>query len=348
MIKLALVGTGGMAHAHANAFQKIRGVKLVAACDVDETRVKEFAAKFGIPKTYTSLDALLAESGVDAVANVTPDAHHAPVSLKVIAAGKHILCEKPLATNYDDARKMAAAAKRKGVIHMVNFSYRNSSALQKAAELVQKGALGEIRHVEAHYLQSWLSSSVWGEWSTTPAWLWRLSTAHGSKGVLGDIGVHILDMASFPVGPMSSLRCKLKTFPKAKGNRIGDYTLDANDSALIHVEFANGALGSITTTRYGTGHQNSLQLSVHGTEGALRIDLDKSYTQLETCIGKDRHSAAWKTLECKATPNMYERFVKSIRSGVNDQPDFHRGAEIQKALDACVLSDDEDISVSLT
>lgn len=341
MIKLAIIGTGGMANAHVQHFKKIRGVKLVAACDIDANRVRDFAGKYGIPETYTSVKELLAKSGCDAVTVVTPDAYHAEVSLAAIKAGKHILCEKPLATNVEDARKMARAAKRKGVINMVNFSYRNSSALQKAAELVAKGKLGEIRHVEAHYYQSWLSSRVWGEWSTSPAWLWRLSSKHGSLGVLGDVGVHIFDMATFPVGGVESIQCTLRTFPKAKGDQIGEYVLDANDSAVMTVSFKNGALGSVTTTRYATGHKNSLYLSVHGTEGALRVDLDASYTRLETCLGNDRHSAAWTAMECKPTPTNYQRFIRSVQSGKQDQPDFARGAEVQNLLDAACTSNDK-------
>ncbi|MCC5848861.1 MAG: Gfo/Idh/MocA family oxidoreductase [Verrucomicrobia bacterium] len=347
MIKLAIIGTGGMANTHANHFQKIRGVKLVAACDVDAKRVETFADKFDMPKRYTSVEELLADSGCDAVTNVTPDAYHAEISLKAIAAGKHVLCEKPLATHYPDTKKMADAARKKGVIHMVNFSYRNSAALQHAAQMVADGALGEIRHVDAHYFQSWLSSTVWGDWQTTPAWLWRLSSSHGSKGVLGDVGVHILDMAGFPVGKMKAIHCKLQNFKKAKGNKIGEYKLDANDSAVMTVEYANGALGAISATRYATGHKNSLTLSIHGTEGALRIDLDKSYDEMEVCLGEDRHKAEWKTKKCKPTPNMYQRFATSVRKQQNDQPDFARGAEIQKALDACYLSDAEDRTVKL-
>lgn len=347
MIKLALIGTGGMANAHARSFQAIRGVKITAACDVDAKRVAAFASSYGIPRTFTSVEALLAEGDCDAVSVVTPDVWHAPVSLQAIGAGKHVLCEKPLATNYADAKKMADAARRKGVINMVNFSYRNASALQAAADWVAAGKLGEIRHVSASYLQSWLTCNAWGEWTTSPAWLWRLSSEHGSKGVLGDIGVHILDFASYPVGKMKAVHCKLHTFKKARGNRIGAYRLDANDSAFLRVEFANGAMASVETTRFATGHINSLFLSIHGTEGALRLDLDRSYSEMEVCAGDARHRAEWKTVKCKKTPSIYERFVKSIRTGEVDQAGFARGAEIQKALDACFVSDAEDRTVRL-
>lgn len=347
-IRLAIVGTGGMANAQAEEFLKIPGVVLAAVCDVDARRAQEFATRHGgTAEVFTDLGKLLRQTGVDAVSNVTPDKLHAPLSLQAIAAGKHILCEKPLATNHADAVRMVRAAKKAGVINMVNFSYRNSSALQKAAQLVQSGKLGEIVHVEASYLQSWLSSSVWGDWKTKPAWLWRLSTKHGSKGVLGDIGVHILDFASFPVGPVRSIQARLKTFTALKGKRLGEYPLDANDSAIMQVEYANGALGVIHTTRWATGHANSLYLRIHGTKGALRLDLDKSYNDLEVCLGKDIHKAEWKTLKATKTPNVYQRFIAAIRSGKSGEPDFARGAEIQKALDACFESDKQGRAVRL-
>ncbi len=204
-----------MANVHAERFKSISGCRVVAGCDVDLSRAKAFCQKHEIPKAYGSIDALIADNAFDAVSIVTPDAFHSPVSLACLKAGKHILCEKPLALDYAEAKKMLAAAKRAGVIHMVNFSYRDWPCIQAAATLVRRRALGEIRHVEASYLQAWLASKVWGDWRTTPAWLWRLSTGHGSKGVLGDVGVHILDYATYPVGPIRELSCRLKAFDKA-------------------------------------------------------------------------------------------------------------------------------------
>ena len=339
MIKLAVVGTGGMAHAHARSFQAIRGVKIVAACDVIPEKVAAYAEQFGIPQTFTDVEELLDTADVDAVTNVTPDGSHARVALAVIKRGKHILSEKPLATCYADAKAMADAARRKGVINMVNLSYRNSSAIHRAARLVRGGAIGRVMHLEASYLQGWLGSMYWGDWKAGPGMLWRLSIGHGSKGVLGDLGVHILDFATYPAGDIASVNCRLKTFHKAKGDRIGEYKLDANDSAVITVELEGGAIGTIHTTRWAVGQQNSLLLRIYGDKGAVIVDLDKSYGELQICQGKDIHKAQWKTIKCAPTPNIYQRFIKSIRTGKNDQPDFARGAAIQKVMDACFESD---------
>ena len=339
-IRVAIVGTGGMAHAHAGSLQKMRGVEVTAVADVDAARAQAFAAKFNVSRSYDNFTKLLAEAPVDAVINVTPDAFHAPLTLEAVAAGKHVLCEKPLATNYADAKHMAVAAKKKGVVHMVNFSYRNSAAVQCAHTMVSRGDIGRPIHFEASYLQSWLTSTIWGEWRTSPGWLWRLSTAHGSKGALGDIGVHILDMASFALGSYASVSCRLRTFDKAKGGRVGKYKLDANDSAVINAEMENGALGVVHLSRWATGHSNSLQLRVYGEKGALVVNLDKSYNHLDVCMGPDRNKAQWKTIACPKTPNMHERFLKSIRTGKIEQPDFNQGAAIQRVMDACFESDE--------
>lgn len=340
MIRIGIVGTGGMAGGHADWFQnKIRGCTVVACCDVMPERVKAFAERFKIPAYYTDLGEMLAKEQLDAITNVTPDRFHAPLSLEAIAKGLHILCEKPLATCYADAKKMAAAAKKKGVINMVNLSYRNSSAIHRAADLVRAGHLGRVLHFEASYLQSWLVSTAWGDWRVGDNWGWRLSTKHGSMGVLGDIGVHIVDFATYPAGEVRNVHCRLKTFDKAPGGRIGKYVLDANDSAVITVELTNGALGVIHTSRWATGHANSLCLEIHGDKGALRVNLDESYEQIKVCLGKDVNPCRWKTVKVPKTPSIYQRFIRSIQTGKNDQPDFARGAEIQKILDACALSD---------
>ena len=330
-----------MANAHAERFREIRGCKLVAACDLVKKRVESFATRHGIShtKVFTDIDAMLTTEDIDALAIVTTDAYHAPISLKCIATGKHVLCEKPLAVNYPDARRMAAAAKRRGVINMVNLSYRSSSALQRAQKLVADGAIGNVMHVEASYLQGWLASRYWGDWKSEEQWMWKLSSKHGSKGVLGDIGVHILDFATFPVGDIKTVNCRLKTFNKAPGNRIGEYKFDANDSAIITVELAGGGIGTISTTRWATGYKNALELKILGDKGGIRIDLDKSYSLLEICRGRDVDKAKWKTITCGRTPDVYQRFITSIRTGKNDQPDFARGAKIQKIMDACFISD---------
>ncbi|AWI09328.1 Gfo/Idh/MocA family protein [Ereboglobus luteus] len=346
-VRIAIIGAGGMGNTHADCFRKIPGCELVAAVDVDAGRAAEFCAAHGIPHSFGRVDEMLAGVDVDAVSIVTPDVFHAAQSIQCLAAGKHVLCEKPLATDYREASAMVSAARKAGTVNMVNFSYRNWSCIQAVAALVRKGGVGEIRHVEASYLQAWLVSKAWGDWRTSPKWLWRLSGRHGSKGALGDIGVHIVDFATYPAGPIKRVHCKLGTFGKAPKNRVGEYKLDANDSAVMTVEFASGALGTIHTTRWMGGHANRLFLKIAGTRGTVEIDSEKTTEGYRICAGGDLDTATWRDVAVKPTPTNYERFITSIRTGRREQPDFARGAEIQRVLDACFESDARGMPVAV-
>jgi len=346
-VRLAIIGTGGMAGQHARMFKTINACEIVAVCDIDPTRVAYFAAEHGVTSTFTDTAEMLKKADIDAVSIVTPDPFHAPISLQCLKAGKHVLCEKPLALDYTEARKMTITAQKAGTINMVNFSYRNWPCIQAVAARVQCGDLGDLRHMEASYLQTWLTSKIWGDWQTTPAWLWRLSTQHGSKGVLGDVGVHIVDFATYPAGPIAKINCQLKTFAKAPKDRIGEYKLDANDSAVMNVEFKNGAVGVIHTTRWATGHPNQLSLRIYGTKGAIEIDSEVSTTGYRLCMGKNLATAKWEKVEVKPTPSNYQRFITAIVTGKAEQPDFARGAEVQKVLDACFQSDADGKSVRI-
>ncbi len=344
---LGIIGTGLMASAHAQAFQQMEKTSctLIAACDLKAEALAGFSHNFQIANTYSNVEDLLADPQLDAVSIITPDACHAQLSIAALEAGKHVLCEKPLALSYGDAQRMVTVAKTTGLQNMVNFSYRNAPALQQAQQIIASGEIGEIIHIEARYFQSWLSSQVWGDWRSNPAWLWRLSTQHGSKGVLGDIGVHILDFASFPVatetGAIEAVHCTLKTFEFVKGKQLGEYPLDANDSALINLTFASGALANLNTSRWATGHTNSLYMGIYGTKGGLKIDLDASPNILQLCDEQNKDRAHWYTVYCPQTPSNYQRFVHSIKTGCAEPPDFARGAEIQRVLDACFVSDEQ-------
>jgi len=196
-MRLIIIGTGGMAKNQVDHFSQIDGVEIVGAVDTDANRLAAFADKFNIEKRFLSLDEAIAWGDFDAATNVTPDRAHHPTTLPLLAAGKHVLCEKPLAENYEKALEMTEAAERAGVINMVNLTYRNVAPLQRAREMVIAGEIGTVKHVEASYLQSWLVSKAWGDWRSESTWLWRLSTGHGSNGVLGDVGIHILDFAAY-------------------------------------------------------------------------------------------------------------------------------------------------------
>ncbi len=342
MIRIGIIGTGGMANMHAEAFSKISGVKLAACCDVVSEKAAAFGKKHQIPRIYTNANEMLHNEKLDGIANVTPDTHHEEIGVTVLKKGVALFSEKPLAADLAGAREMARWAEKSRVINMVNFSYRDACALQAAKEFVAKGGLGNIIHVEASYLQSWLSSKVWGDWRTNPAWLWRLSTKHGSQGVLGDIGCHIYDMVSFLCGDIEEIHCRLRTFKKdAPRQRVGEYVLDANDSFVSSVSFKNGAIGTVHATRWATGHQNSLRVRVYGDQGALEVDLDRSQSQYKVVHGPNIDAAKWEDIECKPTPTNYQRFIAAIKSGRNGVPDFDTGLKVQAYLHASFESEEK-------
>jgi predicted dehydrogenase len=339
-VRILLLGTGAMAERHVHFFSEIAECRIVAAVDIAETRVQAFCKLHGIPKCFTDLDDAIAWGKFDAVSNVTPDAVHHPTTLKIAAIGKPVFCEKPLAPTYPLALEMTEAIEAKGLINVVNLRYRGLPVMQKARELVADGMIGEVRHIDAAFLHSWLVGTHWGDWRTEERWLWRLSSAHGSRGVLGDLGIHILDFASYVAGQLPvSIHCRLKAFAKADGDRIGVYTLDANDSFIMSIEHDGGALGVVHATRWAPGYANAQKVGVYGTLGGLEIWFESEKMGLRICAGEDVNTQIWREVECPPVNNTYRDFVDAVLSGVNAEPSFRYATELQHVLDLAFESD---------
>lgn len=335
-MRLLILGTGRMAHNHAKAYAGIAGVEIVGAVDTMAENLAAFGDAFGVERRFASLEAALDWGQFDAVDNVTPDAVHHPTTLAVLAAGKPVFCEKPLATNHTKAMEMVEAAERAGLINMVNLTYRNVAELHTARELIAGGAIGEVRHIEASYLQHWV---VLRDFNDPGPWLWRLSTAHGSNGTLGDIGIHILDSTTFAIGQdIAALNCRLQTFSKVPGDRIGEYVLDANDSFVMSVEFANGAIGTIHSSRWAAGHANDQRLRVYGTKGGLELSHGHWGTLLRTCTGADIATGTWRQVTAEPVKTNYQRFVDAVRTGVQAEPSFRHAAKLQRILDTALVA----------
>jgi predicted dehydrogenase len=335
MPKLLLLGTGGIAGHHIAEFAEIPECWIVGCVDRVPGRARAFAADNGIGKSFDDLEAAIAWGKFDAAINCTPDGVHMATTLALLAAGKHVFCEKPLAPNHADALRMTEAAEAAGRVNMVNLTYRNSPALQKARTMVAAGDIGALRHVEASYRQSWLVAKAWGDWRVEDKWLWRLSTRHGSTGVLGDVGIHILDFATYGAADdIVRVQGDLATFHKAEGDRIGEYQLDANDSVAVTARLGCGALATIVATRFATGHLNDLTLSLHGTRGALRVETDGKALKLSGCFGKNIESQRWRKIATEPVRRNARRFADALKTGSNGDPSFRRAADIQRVIDA--------------
>jgi predicted dehydrogenase len=212
----------------------------------------------------------------------TPGDTHAEIAIAALEAGKHVLCEKPLANTVAEAESMvqaAVAAEQRGVRSMVGFNYRLVPAIALARKLVADGRLGTIRHVRAQYLQDWI---------VDPSFplVWRLQKDKAGSGALGDIGAHIIDLAQHVLGsPITGVSGLTETFVKERplpeassglsaSGSGGTGAVTVDDAALFLARFQSGALGSFEATRFASGRKNAIRLEINGSEGSLAFDFE--------------------------------------------------------------------------
>lgn len=335
-IRVAVIGVGRMGKIHIENFSKISNVKVVACADKNIEHAREIAEKFGIPAVYSDYREMLKKEKLDAVSNATTDDAHYPVAMQVLKRKIPILSEKPLATNLKHAQKMRDAAQASGVINMVNFSYRNRSALQRGAAYIRSGAIGKVLHVEASQVQDWhyrLEGTGWKDDDGSLAYwaLWRCSHNHGGTGVFGDVGCHILDFVSmFCDEDIAEISSFMQTYPKSK--HIKGYDMEANNSFVCAVKFAGGGEGVVHVTHAAPGNRNALRIRIFCEEGSIEFDSSESDSEYQ--LFKRGPDAKWETIKCDPTPSVYERFIEAVRTGIpsEDGNDFANGCKIQAYL----------------
>ncbi|MFF7051636.1 Gfo/Idh/MocA family protein [Streptomyces griseorubiginosus] len=288
---VGMVGYAFMGAAHSqgwrtagHAFDLPLRPVLAAIAGRDAQRVRAAADKHGWAATETDWRALITRDDVQLVDICTPGDSHAEIAIAALEAGKHVLCEKPLANSVVEAEAMVAAAeaaRSRGQLAMVGFNYRRVPALTFARRLIADGRLGTLRHVRVSYLQDWLVDS---DFPLT----WRLQREHAGSGALGDLGAHIVDLAQFLAGEvLVGVSAQLETFVKerprldgassgltASGGAVrGPVTVD--DAAVFTGRLASGALATFEATRMATGRKNALRLEINGESGSLAFDLER-------------------------------------------------------------------------
>lgn len=291
-LRVALFGTHFMGRAHSNAwrsaptyFDLSRSVVMEAAVGLEREQVRAFAEQWGWDGASTNWRRTVEQSPIDLVDLCVPNDKHAELAIAALEAGRHVLCEKPLAGTLDDARAMRDAAKkaaRGGLKAIVSFNYRRCPALAYAHQLVKVGKLGRIYHVRAHYLQDWGGPD-------TPL-LWRFKSKHAGSGAHGDLNAHIIDAARFVTGDeISEVSGAIEeTFIKERplppeeqgrggkgkaGKRTGRSSVD--DALLFLARFKGGAVASFEASRLATGHQNRNVIELNGEKGSLRFDFER-------------------------------------------------------------------------
>ncbi len=365
---IALIGYKFMGKAHSNAWRQVGHFfpdlaarpALKVICGRDPKGVKAAADQFGWEESETDWKKVVARKDVDLVDICTTADVHGEIAIAAAKAGKHVLCEKPLALGLAEARRMLDAVRKAGVVHMIGHNYRRAPAIQLAQKLIRDGKIGDIRHVRAVYLQDWIID---------PAFplVWRLDKKLAGSGSHGDLGAHIIDLARMLAGEITAVSGLMETFIKerpllgattggltAKGSKEkGKVTVD--DCSLFCARFAGGAVGTFEATRFAGGHKNGLQIEINGSRGTLVWALerlnelqfwtnqdDKDRQGFQTILVTDPHhpyiSAWWPPghvigYEHTFVHQAYE-FLKAVEEKKPASPSFEDGVKNQEVLDA--------------
>lgn len=283
-INVAMIGGGFMGKAHSIAYAAMpmhfwpapaKPVKKVVV-DVTEDLARTAAERYDWERFATDWRDVVADPEIDVIDIATPNHLHAEIAIAAAEAGKHIICEKPLASTIDDARRMVDAAEKAGVVTAVAFNYRRTPAVALAKKYIEEGAIGRILNFRGTYLQDWSADP------DSPL-SWRFQKDIAGSGAVGDIGSHVVDLARYLVGEISEVTSVVSTFITERPLQSGGFdalgasskgdgprgAVDVDDEAISLVRFSNGAVGSIEATRNAWGRNNFITFEIHGEDGSI-------------------------------------------------------------------------------
>ena len=369
-IGVGMIGYAFMGKAHSLAWHTVSRAfdvplrpRLAAICGRDKAAAQAAADRLGWAAVETDWRALIARDDVQLIDISAPGDMHAPIAIAALAAGKHVLCEKPLANTLAEAEAMKAAADAaypSGARAMVGFNYRRVPALALARRLVEQGRLGTLRHFRAVYLQDWLTDP-------DAPMTWRMQAERAGSGALGDLGAHIVDLARYLTGDeVAGVSAVSATFtperPYADGSGTGTVTVD--DAVVFAGRLASGALASFEVTRCAAGRKNGLRVELNGSAGSLAFDLER-LNELEVftvagdpggddgdtsgfrrvLVTEGRHpylSAWWPPGHVLGWEHTFTHqaadLLTAIADGGQPRPSFGDGLAVQRVLDAVARS----------
>lgn len=363
-VRVGMIGYQFMGKAHTHAYRDVpfyfgseTKPVLQAIAGRHEEAVRKAADEMGWRSYETDWRRLIEREDIDLIDIVTPNNTHAEMAIAAAEAGKHVICEKPLAMTVEEAERMAEAVKRNNVVHMVSHNYRFAPAVQVTKQLIDGGRLGKIHHIRAQYLQDWLADPK-------APMAWRLRKEVTGSGALGDIGAHIIDLARFLVGEFKEISGMMQTFVKNRPfeDREGMGEVDVDDAAAFLARFENGAFGVFEATRFAGGNRNGNRFEINGEKGSIRWDLEK-LNELEVYFADDETGLqGFRTISCteEAHPyagaywppghiigyehtfiNLMSELMKGISEGYAPSPNFDDGLNNQMVLDAVARSANE-------
>jgi predicted dehydrogenase len=365
-IRIGLIGTGLMGRTHSNGYKRIgdffpeleyRPV-LKAVCSRNEEKVKAFAEQWGYESVETDWKKIIERDDIDAVDICTPNDTHAEIAIAAAAAGKMILCEKPLARTLDEAKTMVDAIEKAGVQNTVWYNYRRVPAVTLAKQIVDSGKLGRIFHYRANFLQDWTINPDVPQGGTAT---WRLDVDAAGSGVTGDLLAHCIDTAMWINGGIKDVSAVAETFIKErKHSDTGQVQkVGIDDACIFHCHFDNGSLGLFESTRYARGHKALYTFEINGEHASIRWDLhdlnrleyfdhnDESIVRgWRSILVTDSDQPYMKRWWIPGTSIGYEHsfihqaadFFESLQTGEPCRPTFKDAYETQKVCEAVLAS----------
>jgi predicted dehydrogenase len=358
-ISVALIGTGGIALAnHLPGISRCRGAAVTALCDANPSVLIEASRASGITRTWIDPDALIRESGADAVIIATPNRWHYPIAMAAIGAGMHVLCEKPIAMTLEQALNMAAAADRAGVRHMTAFTYRFVPAMRYMHRLVREGFVGEPWHFRAQRFQDWGRRFL----------AWRQRAVDAGTGEIGDMLSHRIDYGLLLIGPIARVMASTRRVWDSRVDADGvEHPSDLEDWVACIAEFETGATGVLESTKLATacgeGPRSRDRVEVNGADGSLIYELEHPHRLVGGCRGgrleempvpHDLLSFGGGPPPPDVDPQQAFRwdqdaeFVAAIQEGRPCIPSFHDGARVQAVIEAIVSAAASRQSVDVT
>jgi predicted dehydrogenase len=306
-LNVGMIGGGFMGKAHALAYAAMPMFFWPAPAiphrhtivDVNEALAKEAAAKLGFENYSTDWRAVVNDPEIDVIDIVTPNNTHAEIAIAAAKAGKHIICEKPLALGAEQSKEMLEAVESAGVKHAVAFNYRRTPAVALAKKYIKEGRIGKILNFRGTYLQDWSADP------NSPL-SWRFQKKIAGSGTLGDIGTHVVDLARYLVGEITDVNAVTKTWiperplqtgsidnlgtVRSSGADVPKGAVDVDDEVMTMVKFENGAIGSIEATRNAWGRNNFITFEIHGEKGSLFFNYERR-DELQVCFADDPSDA---------------------------------------------------------
>ena len=348
-VRVGIIG-GGYGRAHIAGFQAA-GCAVVALCQRNVQRARALAERYGVPSVFDRWDRMIEEGRPEIVVIATPPHLHRPIAVAALAAGAHVLCEKPLSLNVEEAVSMVEAARRAGRVAMTGFNWRFPAAMQRFHALVEGGAVGRPLHIAGRWM-----GARWAD-EQSPA-TWRMDRAQAGHGAMGDMGVHLVDLVRWHFGELARVTAHGGIAYPDRGAPGTDRPPDAEDYCTVLGELASGAQVSLSVSRVAHG-MNGHELDVFGTEGALRYRLvregprwyrgalwhagsgGKPFVPVRAPAGLPRSAGEGDPVEVlgKATiAPLARRLVKAIRRRESPAPSFEDGLRAQAVLDAVAQS----------